>query len=139
MFSSSSFDIQAFSVESWLFDDEEHHGGGWGHHRHRRKTLKQLKKQYYVLPYTLLEDTKEGILEKLAELSAKLKANLAKTRLDWNLTDLIALLEEEIAYEKLKLEAIEYAEERKKKIAENNKREKDVAMIAIYMMDDEND
>ena len=120
------------------FSGRRNHGGGWPHfHHHRRKkSLKKLKQEFFVLPYTLLEEKKEQVNQDLLVLADRLKQVLADFINQPSLLPTIEMLKAEIEYNKLILQAIAYNEIRKEKIAKSNK-EKDIAMIAFMLMDDD--
>ena len=115
------------------------HGGGWPHHWHhhrRKKSLKKLKQEYFVLPYTLLKEKKDETQQALNELIDRFTQLLADYVNQPSLLPTIEMMKAEIAYNKLMLQAIEYNVARKEKIAKQNK-EKDIAMITFMLMDDD--
>lgn len=124
-------------------------GGGWPEYKPHKKSAKKLKKEYFELPFTLLEDEKEDVEDKLVELRGDLHDLYAKPKTYEGLSELIIKLQEAIDYEKLKLEVIAKVEEERVleakpiKVVEVEAKPKRIltkaeeASIAMYLMYDE--
>ncbi len=137
-FQQCAFDSTGFQADDC--DGEANRTGtGWDNYvaPRARKTLKQYKKEYLELSYLELEEEKAEI-----QADIKLAEQDIRFNVDLGLTDVIERLKTAIEIAKVKLQALEWVEkERIKRYKRDKQRaiDADMAFVAAYMMDDEDD